>query len=117
MPLSLFFFFFFQAEDGIRDSSVTGVQTCALPISAPTGLKPVRAGRRRRSRQERLAYTILLPALGTLFVIVTIPFVLAICQSIPNDDGTLVGMPNYTRPRGNPALYDALPATPLYAAT
>src|SRR5260370_18232165 len=29
----LCFFFFFQAEDGIRDSSVTGVQTCALPIS------------------------------------------------------------------------------------
>src|SRR5260370_26200233 len=28
------FFFFFQAEDGIRDSSVTGVQTCALPICA-----------------------------------------------------------------------------------
>src|SRR5438093_13600820 len=27
-----FFFFFFQAEDGIRDWSVTGVQTCALPI-------------------------------------------------------------------------------------
>src|SRR5260370_9797440 len=27
--------FFFQAEDGIRDSSVTGVQTCALPISDP----------------------------------------------------------------------------------
>src|SRR5260370_17552080 len=26
------FIFFFQAEDGIRDSSVTGVQTCALPI-------------------------------------------------------------------------------------
>src|SRR5437764_7892993 len=27
-------FFFFQAEDGIRDTSVTGVQTCALPIWA-----------------------------------------------------------------------------------
>src|SRR2546427_6701829 len=27
-----FFFFFFQAEDGIRDLTVTGVQTCALPI-------------------------------------------------------------------------------------
>ena len=26
-------FFFFQAEDGIRDDLVTGVQTCALPIS------------------------------------------------------------------------------------
>src|SRR2546425_652360 len=30
----IFFFFFFQAEDGIRDKLVTGVQTCALPISA-----------------------------------------------------------------------------------
>src|SRR5437763_5252819 len=28
-------FFFFQAEDGIRDTSVTGVQTCALPICHP----------------------------------------------------------------------------------
>src|SRR2546430_4412836 len=28
----LFIFFFFQAEDGIRDLTVTGVQTCALPI-------------------------------------------------------------------------------------
>src|SRR2546425_1499495 len=31
---SLVFVFFFQAEDGIRDKLVTGVQTCALPISA-----------------------------------------------------------------------------------
>src|SRR6266487_5243443 len=32
------FFFFFQAEDGIRDGRVTGVQTCALPISlTPNG--------------------------------------------------------------------------------
>src|SRR5207249_5344914 len=30
----LFIFFFFQAEDGIRDRNVTGVQTCALPILA-----------------------------------------------------------------------------------
>src|SRR5699024_12164445 len=29
--------FFFQAEDGIRDRNVTGVQTCALPISRFTG--------------------------------------------------------------------------------
>src|SRR3712207_6975503 len=29
----MLFFFFFQAEDGIRDIGVTGVQTCALPIS------------------------------------------------------------------------------------
>src|SRR5438132_14028151 len=31
-----FFFFFFQAEDGIRDHCVTGVQTCALPICGPS---------------------------------------------------------------------------------
>src|SRR5690348_18060192 len=30
--ISFVFFFFFQAEDGIRDGRVTGVQTCALPI-------------------------------------------------------------------------------------
>src|SRR2546429_3734796 len=30
-------FFFFQAEDGIRDVAVTGVQTCALPICCASG--------------------------------------------------------------------------------
>src|SRR5205823_9232012 len=33
-------FFFFQAEDGIRDKLVTGVQTCALPISGPPPWPP-----------------------------------------------------------------------------
>src|SRR5437773_11283740 len=43
IPLCVFcFFFFFQAEDGIRDRDVTGVQTCALPICASS---PRRAGR------------------------------------------------------------------------
>src|SRR5207245_5999784 len=35
--LFLILFFFFQAEDGIRDATVTGVQTCALPISNTSG--------------------------------------------------------------------------------
>src|SRR5262249_59249132 len=35
---SVALFFFFQAEDGIRDWSVTGVQTCALPISGATAI-------------------------------------------------------------------------------
>src|SRR5699024_11603169 len=42
-----FIFFFFQAEDGIRDRNVTGVQTCALPISPagrPVPLLAIRAG-------------------------------------------------------------------------
>src|SRR6266850_6025996 len=33
LRIECFVFFFFQAEDGIRDYKVTGVQTCALPIS------------------------------------------------------------------------------------
>ena len=37
-------FFFFQAEDGIRDVAVTGVQTCALPISSGVGSTWTRAG-------------------------------------------------------------------------
>src|SRR5436305_3715694 len=36
--------FFFQAEDGIRDADVTGVQTCALPISRSSGLTPRSSG-------------------------------------------------------------------------
>src|SRR5256885_6754601 len=35
-------FFFFQAEDGIRDYKVTGVQTCALPISQQRRASPMR---------------------------------------------------------------------------
>src|SRR5256886_5930226 len=35
------FFFFFQAEDGIRDLTVTGVQTCALPIWIPSSTSSV----------------------------------------------------------------------------
>src|SRR5437762_14275673 len=47
-------FFFFQAEDGIRDTSVTGVQTCALPIcfcSLPP-LERLSLHRRRRRHQR-----------------------------------------------------------------
>src|SRR2546427_6917178 len=46
-PDETILFFFFQAEDGIRDLTVTGVQTCALPISAARAWPPRRAARRR----------------------------------------------------------------------
>src|SRR5690606_40998063 len=44
--------FFFQAEDGIRDFHVTGVQTCALPISRPavSAAAPPREHRRKQRR-------------------------------------------------------------------
>src|SRR5256884_6088809 len=44
-------FFFFQAEDGIRDVAVTGVQTCALPISGRAGIhRPTETTRAPRAR-------------------------------------------------------------------
>src|SRR5882762_11625698 len=46
--VSVVFFFFFQAEDGIRYSSVTGVQTCALPISVVSDVQ-----HRRQALPER----------------------------------------------------------------
>src|SRR2546427_3282339 len=48
VPSWLVSFFFFQAEDGIRDLTVTGVQTCALPIS-------VQLARRRLHFDEALS--------------------------------------------------------------
>src|SRR2546422_2929513 len=39
----MLYFFFFQAEDGIRDVAVTGVQTCALPISIMPGMLIIEA--------------------------------------------------------------------------
>src|SRR2546427_12130578 len=67
-------FFFFQAEDGIRDLTVTGVQTCALPIyPAHAARRQLRPGvlprlaqeknpRRNRARPRRIPARILPPA-------------------------------------------------------
>src|SRR3989442_15138088 len=67
-------FFFFQAEDGIRDADVTGVQTCALPIlyAALHRVEQIRLGRsnqlieawqirmRRRTACQRVASSLVL---------------------------------------------------------
>src|SRR5256885_4807122 len=59
----LYLFFFFQAEDGIRDYKVTGVQTCALPISRGGELRrrphhrEVRGGRARRRAAVRARWS------------------------------------------------------------
>src|SRR5215203_3374641 len=75
------FFFFFQAEDGIRDIGVTGVQTCALPISSRTPVSsicasagrpvladstldaaPTRAAAFRKSRLSALIVSVIVPS-------------------------------------------------------
>src|SRR3712207_7081879 len=48
-----YLFFFFQAEDGIRDIGVTGVQTCALPISAWETLESGFQNRESRAGSRR----------------------------------------------------------------
>src|SRR5256885_12088658 len=53
------FFFFFQAEDGIRDYKVTGVQTCALPI-----LIEIRSDREGLELNFRIASIIPMSGLG-----------------------------------------------------
>src|SRR5437762_9406777 len=59
------FFFFFQAEDGIRDTSVTGVQTCALPIWLQPRRRPVPEGsHRHRPRGGRGRCRLLRQRLG-----------------------------------------------------
>src|SRR5438270_7657686 len=54
--------FFFQAEDGIRDLTVTGVQTCALPISAAVGRGRTPSGPGAPSRGVRDAYALRVPS-------------------------------------------------------
>ena len=67
-------------------------------------------------RQERLAYAILVPVLGTVFLVVTYPLVLAVGQSIrATRGGAFVGLRNYAGVLADPLLYDALAATGIYA--
>src|SRR3989440_12365189 len=58
-------FFFFQAEDGIRDLIVTGVQTCALPIPVTSRRRHTRSDRdwdrkstRRNSSHDQISYPV-----------------------------------------------------------
>jgi multiple sugar transport system permease protein len=59
----------------------------------------------------------LAPVFGTILVIVTYPFVLALLQSVQDDAGRqFVGLSNYAQALENPLLYEALAATATYAA-
>jgi multiple sugar transport system permease protein len=87
----------------------------APELTAP----PLAPGRRRfrpSTRDERLAYRILAPVLGTVIVIVTIPFLLALVNSVLGRDGSFVGLGNFVRALTDRTLADALRSTALYAA-
>jgi multiple sugar transport system permease protein len=84
--------------------------------------RPIRIGGRIRtawkaqSRQERLVYRLLLPVFGTVFVLATIPFVLAIIRAVTSDSRGFVGLENFARALSNPLLYEAIKQTAIYAA-
>src|SRR6266853_3015391 len=65
--IQIFFFFFFQAEDGIRDLTVTGVQTCALPIWGDARGRAFPAAQQRCDEQDtcRLHRSLLLSSSAT----------------------------------------------------
>jgi multiple sugar transport system permease protein len=68
------------------------------------------------TKQERLAYRLLFPVLGLVFIVVMVPFVLAVAQSLQTSSGEFAGAQNYGRALSNPFLYQALQATAIYAA-
>jgi len=84
--------------------------------------QPIRIGGRirtawkARSRQERLVYQLLLPVFGTVFVVATLPFVLAVIQAVTSESRGFVGLENFARALGNPLLYEAIKQTAIYAA-
>jgi multiple sugar transport system permease protein len=75
-----------------------------------------RTGLGRLSRQERLAYRILVPVLGTIFLIMVYPLAVALHQSVTNAAGAFVGLANYGLALRSPLLYQSLRATGQYAA-
>jgi multiple sugar transport system permease protein len=80
---------------------------------------PPRKPRRGRwspsTRDERLAYRILAPVLGVVVTIVTLPFLIAIWDSLQGRQAEFVGLANYGRALTNSGLFDALVATGIYA--
>src|SRR6266498_4961005 len=85
-------FFFFQAEDGIRDADVTGVQTCALPIY-PTGSYVAEFGLPwRRVAAAAIDWTLCYVG----FVLVSIPLgAVEGLGAVSREEGDLGGVPGH----------------------
>ena len=86
------------------------------PVPVATLSAPRRRGLFGSTAQERLAYRLLFPVIGLVFVIVMLPFIVALATSVRADgDGEFVGFLNYARAVTDPLLFAALRATGTYA--
>jgi multiple sugar transport system permease protein len=65
--------------------------------------------------QTRLAYVLLFPVLGLVFVVVTFPLAVALVQSMQGNNGDFVGLRNYAQAVSNPLFASSLAATGLYS--
>jgi multiple sugar transport system permease protein len=93
----------------------------SLQAAVPDGRRHSLAARARsnwgaRSRQERLGLRLLLPVFGTVVVIATVPFILALLRSLTANDGRFVGLENFQRALGNAQLLESLKQTAIYAS-
>jgi multiple sugar transport system permease protein len=90
-------------------------------IGTPQGTlaTPLQRGRGRwrpSTRDERLAYRLLFPVLAVVVGIVTLPFLIAVWDSLVGREGEFVALGNYVRALTNPGLLESLLATGIYAA-
>lgn len=91
------------------------IEVSGRPLEAP----PLARERRRwgpSTQQERLAYRLLFPVLAVVVGIVTIPFLIAVWESLLGRDGEFVGLANYGRALSGSGLVEALAATGIYGA-
>src|SRR3989475_4154427 len=85
-------FFFFQAEDGIRDLTVTGVQTCALPISLLLfGLAGVGVWASSVTRNQITAFILAVTVMFALILVGLDPLVVGLPPQLGRSEERRVG--------------------------
>src|SRR5699024_5729857 len=103
----LYILFFFQAEDGIRDRNVTGVQTCALPIS-------LKRGTVKQLKTSRETYTVYFPETGQAVyeknrqncgakskLLIAMEFIDYACKKILDEDWSLDAVVGFAKRQTN----------------
>jgi len=89
----------------------------ASPPPGPFGItERIRRNWSARSGQERLGLRLLLPIFGVVFIVATIPFILAVVRALTSNTGAFVGADNFSRALGNEQLYESLKETAIYGS-